>query len=191
MAAELDKLPWLPQRYAEYAAATDVQLQLLQWLLLQQQHKRTFRLALITAAELALELHTAGYNLGDSPHLRNCRCILRLDQQSHTSPSQQPSSAGRMLIAYHGTDFSNLHSILHNGLLAASGTRLQSTGAVFGSGIYLAQDFDVAYAFCKAREGWIGSSIGHHLRCVLLCEVAENMAVLGGGGEAIRTGNNK
>lgn len=66
-------------------------------------------------------------------------------------------------------------SILHNGLLAASGTRLQTTGAVFGVGIYLSTDFNVAYSFSKAQQGWAGSSIGRHLRCVLLCEVSRDV----------------
>jgi poly[ADP-ribose] polymerase 16 len=69
-----------------------------------------------------------------------------------------------------------MHSILHNGLLAASGTRLQTTGAVFGVGIYLSTDFSVAYSFSKAQQGWAGSSIGRHLRCVLLCQVAKEVA---------------
>jgi poly[ADP-ribose] polymerase 16 len=68
---------------------------------------------------------------------------------------------------------------LHNGLLAASGTRLQTTGAVFGVGIYLSTDFNVAYSFSKSQQGWAGSSIGRHLRCVLLCEVDRQVAQQG------------
>eukprot|EP00775_Hariotina_reticulata_P010291 gene10291-10450_t len=82
-------------------------------------------------------------------------------------------------MAYHGTNFANLHSILHNGLLAASGTRLQTSGAAFGSGIYLSTDFDVAYAFSKGAEAWQSSCIGRQLRCVLLCDVDPEAAVHG------------
>jgi poly[ADP-ribose] polymerase 16 len=72
-----------------------------------------------------------------------------------------------------------LCSILHNGLLAASGTRLQTSGALFGVGIYLSTDFNVAYSFSKSQQGWAGSSIGRHLRCVLLCEVDAEVAQQG------------
>jgi poly[ADP-ribose] polymerase 16 len=80
-----------------------------------------------------------------------------------------------------------LPSILHNGLLAASGTRLQTTGAVFGVGIYLSTDFNVAYSFSKSQQGWAGSSIGRHLRCVLLCDVPKDLALQGQGSSSSST----
>jgi poly[ADP-ribose] polymerase 16 len=89
----------------------------------------------------------------------------------------QHSNQGRRIIAYHGTDFANVHSILHQGLLAASGTRLQTTGAVFGQGIYLSTDFSTAFQYTKGREGWQHSTLGGQLRCVLVCEVAEEATV--------------
>eukprot|EP00878_Enallax_costatus_P031424 GHUV01034367.1.p1 GENE.GHUV01034367.1~~GHUV01034367.1.p1 ORF type:complete len:237 (+),score=61.79 GHUV01034367.1:678-1388(+) len=150
----------------------------MQWIFLHMQHKRNFSLTLITAAQLAAELQAAGHKLQDLSQLTQCRCILRIDNHSSSSP-HSTIIRGPKTAAYHGTDFRNVHSILHNGLLAASGTRLQSTGAVFGSGIYLAENFNVAYSFCTAREGWCGSSIGKYLRCVLLCEVDMDTAVRG------------
>lgn len=151
----------------------------MQWLFLHLHLKRGFSLTLITAAQLAAELQAAGHQLQDLCQVARCRCILRIDNHSSTSPHSTVIT-GRKTAAYHGTDFRNMHSILHNGLLAASGTKLQSTGAVFGSGIYLAEDFNVAYAFCTAREGWSASIIGKHLRCVLLCDVDTDIAVQGG-----------
>lgn len=150
---------------------TDLQLGLLQWLLLQLQLKRDCDLSPISAEQLQAELQAGGScPPGLLHHLRGCRCILRLNK-----PGQQQPSPGSCVAAFHGTDFANIHSILHNGLLAASGTRLQTTGAVFGVGIYLSTDFNVAYSFSKAQQGWAGSSIGRHLRCVLLCEVSRDV----------------
>lgn len=179
-AAELDQLLQLPMTEAALEATTDLQLQLLQWLFLHMQLKRGFSLTPISIAQLAAELTADGCCLNDLSQLSSCHCILRVDNTSSSSPHSTVIT-GPKLAAYHGTDYCNMHSILHNGLLAASGTRLQSTGAVFGSGIYLAQDFNVAYSFCRPREGWFGSSIGKHLRCVLLCYVNTDTALQGSG----------
>jgi hypothetical protein len=43
--------------------------------------------------------------------------------------------------AFHGSAFSNWHSILRIGLKNYSGTALMSTGAAFGNGIYLCKRF--------------------------------------------------
>lgn len=177
--AELEQLPRVPTTEADLQSTTDLQLQLLQWLFLHLQIKRDFNLMPISLAQLTAEIRAAHCWLSDLSQLDSCRCILRVDNRSSSSPHSTVIT-GPKLVAYHGTDFSNIHSILHNGLMAASGTRLQGTGAVFGSGVYLAQDFNVAYSFSRAREGWCGSGIGRHLRCVLLCEVDTDMAVQGG-----------
>lgn len=181
--AALDSLPHLSEALAgepaQDSSMSDQQLQLLQWLLLQLQLKRSCTLSLATQSDLESELQASGCNLPDlQQSLRSCRCIVRLD----SGPQQQQArTPGSCLAAYHGTDFANVHSILHNGLLAASGTRLQTTGAIFGCGVYLSSDFNVAYSFCKAREAWANSCIGKHLRCVLLCQVDRSAAVEGRG----------
>ncbi|KAF6266787.1 hypothetical protein COO60DRAFT_1632828 [Scenedesmus sp. NREL 46B-D3] len=141
----------------------------------QLQLKRGFDLNPVSAEQLQDELQAgSGCPPGLLHHLQGCRCILRL-----VRPGAHPPAPGSCVAAFHGTDFANIHSILHNGLLAASGTRLQTTGAVFGVGIYLSTDFNVAYSFSKAQQGWAGSSIGRHLRCVLLCDVDRGVALQG------------
>jgi hypothetical protein len=77
-----------------------------------------------------------------------------------------------------------VHSILHQGLLAASGTRLQTTGAVFGQGIYLSTDFATSFQFTKGRPAWQHSTLGANLRCVLVCEVAEQATLPSPGSTA-------
>jgi poly[ADP-ribose] polymerase 16 len=159
-------------RPEQLEAAEDVQLLLLQWLLLQLQ--RTWVVSHCSLGIFQNDLqHTPGHS-GMRDAMQQASCIFRVlpakQQQSH-------STGGRKVVAYHGTDFSAVHSILHQGLLTASGTRLQTTGAVFGQGIYLSTDFSTAFQFTKGRQAWPHSTLGRHLRCVLVCEVAEEATV--------------
>ncbi len=75
------------------------------------------------------------------------------------------------VLAFHGTSFENLYSILQNGLLNLTGTLLQRTGANYGDGIYLSTNFDVAFHFSVPADAWSNSSLGNRLRCLLVCEV--------------------
>ena len=76
---------------------------------------------------------------------------------------------------FHGTAFHNLHSILHNGLLNFSGMKMQRNGALYGQGVYLSEDFDVAFSFCSGAKGLDNSIIGTRLRVLLVCEVPEEL----------------
>ena len=70
-----------------------------------------------------------------------------LSVQSSSLPSTGPGGGPReshrathssgSLLAWHGTSFERLHSIISTGLQPASGTRLQRNGANHGEGIYL------------------------------------------------------
>ncbi|KAF8072841.1 PARP16 [Scenedesmus sp. PABB004] len=175
-AAALDALPRAalgggPAGERALASASALQLRLLQAVFLQHQAKRDWRLTLTSPDALAAELGQAL-----PPGARACRCVLRVDR------GVVAAARGPRLVALHGTDADSAWSILHTGLLAASGTRLQSTGAAHGSGIYAAEDFDTAVAFSTARRGWRGSAIAQHLRVVLVCEVAAGAALRGGPG---------
>eukprot|EP00798_Chlamydomonas_sp_ICE-L_P020605 gene20605-27404_t len=83
---------------------------------------------------------------------------------------------GTPIIAYHGTSFERLHSIMNVGLLNMSGTKMQRTGANHGSGIYMATDYSVSLTFCQSAIGWRGSTVGHKLRCLLVCLVDRDLA---------------
>ena len=68
----------------------------------------------------------------------------------HRSQSPRFESMKRakgVVRAYHGTDAHNVWSCLQNGLLSMSGTRLESNGAVFGDGVYLATALEVSMCF--------------------------------------------
>ncbi|XP_023801167.1 poly [ADP-ribose] polymerase 8-like [Cyanistes caeruleus] len=49
--------------------------------------------------------------------------------------------------AFHGSHIENWHSILRNGLVVASNTRLQLHGAMFGSGIYLSPLSSISFGY--------------------------------------------
>ena len=51
--------------------------------------------------------------------------------------------------AFHGSNAENWHSILHNGLRNASGTKLQVNGAAHGKGIYLSPKAQVSFGYSR------------------------------------------
>jgi poly[ADP-ribose] polymerase 16 len=87
----------------------------------------------------------------------------------------------------HGTSFENVHSILHAGLVAASGTPLERSGTLYGDGVYATSDLRVAAEFASSQPAWARSALGRRLRAILVCSVADGPPAAdngsGGGGE--------
>lgn len=121
--------------------------------------------------------------------LSKCSCILEVQRpaavrqeyqhsasmtEHQAEQDERDSSSGGAppLFCWHGTSFSRLHSILHQGLLNATGTRAASNGALFGAGIYASTHMHTAFSFTSASRGWDHSAIGARLRCMLLCSVS-------------------
>ncbi|XP_045427217.1 protein mono-ADP-ribosyltransferase PARP8 isoform X2 [Pipistrellus kuhlii] len=99
--------------------------------------------------------------------------------------------------AFHGSHIENWHSILRNGLVVASNTRLQLHGAMYGSGIYLSPMSSISFGYSgmnkkqkvSAKEEPASSSKSsnasqaqkkgqqsqflqsRNLKCIALCEV--------------------
>ncbi|KAM9251524.1 protein mono-ADP-ribosyltransferase PARP8-like isoform 1-T1 [Cariama cristata] len=100
--------------------------------------------------------------------------------------------------AFHGSHIENWHSILRNGLVVASNTRLQLHGAMFGSGIYLSPLSSISFGYSgmnkkqqkvsakdEPTSGSKGSNTSQsqkkgqqsqflqsrNLKCIALCEV--------------------
>ncbi|XP_071658158.1 protein mono-ADP-ribosyltransferase PARP8 isoform X2 [Patagioenas fasciata] len=100
--------------------------------------------------------------------------------------------------AFHGSHIENWHSILRNGLVVASNTRLQLHGAMFGSGIYLSPLSSISFGYSgmnkkqqkvsakdEPASGSKGSNASQsqkkgqqsqflqsrNLKCIALCEV--------------------
>ncbi|XP_043933620.1 protein mono-ADP-ribosyltransferase PARP8 [Protopterus annectens] len=99
--------------------------------------------------------------------------------------------------AFHGSHIENWHSILRNGLVVASHTRLQLHGAVYGNGIYLSPLSSISFGYSGINKKHLKTSPkdentssskasnalqpqkkgqplflqSQHLKCIALCEV--------------------
>lgn len=113
-AAALDALPGTATQLAAddallQEAASCEQLRLLQFVLLHLPLKHQHQLVSISTQQLLDEVGGRLGSLADS--LAGCRCIIKLH-------APEAASAGDTLLAFHGTSFSNLHSILVRGISA-------------------------------------------------------------------------
>ncbi len=66
-------------------------------------------------------------------------------------------------LLFHGTNISNLYSILRTGLRSMSGTSLESHGAVYGNGVYMSNNFSTALGYSRENT-----------KCILVFEVSYN-----------------
>uniref|UniRef100_A0A672NTP6 Poly [ADP-ribose] polymerase n=1 Tax=Sinocyclocheilus grahami TaxID=75366 RepID=A0A672NTP6_SINGR len=86
--------------------------------------------------------------------------------------------------AFHGSHIENWHSILRNGLVVASNTRLQLHGAIYGSGIYLSPLSSISFGYSglktfMSKNLFFDTNSNIHLqflqsrnlKCIALCEV--------------------
>uniref|UniRef100_A0AAZ3SQG6 Poly [ADP-ribose] polymerase n=1 Tax=Oncorhynchus tshawytscha TaxID=74940 RepID=A0AAZ3SQG6_ONCTS len=90
--------------------------------------------------------------------------------------------------AFHGSHIENWHSILRNGLVVASNTRLQLHGAIYGSGIYLSPMSSISFGYSgnfekgqqmvscvllqSTKKGQQPQFLqSRNLKCIALCEV--------------------
>lgn len=98
--------------------------------------------------------------------------------QKHAATFQELKKTRRSLWAFHGSRPENWHSIIRNGLVNASGTKLQTTGAVYGPGIYLSPYASVSYKYSfmtgdrNPRTITEEDGIPHNgFACIAICEV--------------------
>lgn len=73
------------------------------------------------------------------------------------------------LLGFHGSPFENFHSILRNGFDAS----FSRPNALFGQGIYFAENLDVASSFRTPKSLW-ESSIGPQASMIAVCEVVKH-----------------
>lgn len=78
--------------------------------------------------------------------------------------------------AFHGSGIENWHSILRKGLLNCSGTSLQTTGAAYGPGVYLAPDSGTSMGYARTGAAWRRSRFGDSssLVCMAIAEVVKH-----------------
>lgn len=73
---------------------------------------------------------------------------------------------------FHGTTLDRVYPILCRGLRVLSNTKLQQTGAIFGPGVYVADDPRNAWTYAKSSEGGWSRSKLKHMRVILGCQLA-------------------
>jgi hypothetical protein len=72
---------------------------------------------------------------------------------------------------YHGSRATSWHSIVRNSLKSLSNTIRQVNGAVYGSGIYMTTDFNVALGYTHpTRSNWSQKTL-NVTRCILMLEL--------------------
>uniref|UniRef100_A0A4W6EKR6 Poly [ADP-ribose] polymerase n=1 Tax=Lates calcarifer TaxID=8187 RepID=A0A4W6EKR6_LATCA len=86
--------------------------------------------------------------------------------------------------AFHGSHIENWHSVLRNGLVNASYTKLQLHGAAYGKGIYLSPISSISFGYSGRNDSFLATQTpplswwnlsmflqSRNLNCIALCEV--------------------
>jgi len=88
-----------------------------------------------------------------------------------SSAWQRASEKYGVTIGFHGSGFENFHSIVRNGLDSSYGKET----SLYGEGIYLSEDRDVAFSFLKCGRNYYNNSIfGKHVGCIVCGEVIKH-----------------
>lgn len=99
--------------------------------------------------------------------------------QKNAKAFEELKKTKKTVWAYHGSRPENWHSIIRNGLVNASGTKLQVNGAAYGSGIYMSPNASVSYGYStmcdsgKAVPAKDSDEIPTNFLCIAICEVIE------------------
>ncbi|KAF2710805.1 hypothetical protein K504DRAFT_465862 [Pleomassaria siparia CBS 279.74] len=102
---------------------------------------------------------------------------------ANTNPQLETAFAARLpkncvkgsttCVLFHGTTLDRLPCILSQGLIVGSGTHLQRTGAVYGKGIYLAEEPSTSLTYAPTALSWRMSGL-NNMKLLLGCEVVRN-----------------
>ena len=108
--------------------------------------------------------------------------LLALPHPHHTHQTTHHSSR----TVFHGSPLPNWHSIVRRGLESKSGTREQTSGAIFGKGIYFSDDLRVARMFSSVQTAWGRSLLGDRLEVVGMYELVMDAAGVRMGEEVVK-----
>jgi len=132
--------------------------ELLKWILLSH---LSFIVSLSESMKMSQFPSTRQFmTLISSPEAENKFCKLRKKYGS--------------VFLWHGSEGNRWHSIIRNGLKVGSGTYLQRNGAIYGKGIYFADDSSVSWSYVRTSTNrYKNSMLGCNLDIIALCEVAK------------------
>jgi len=102
--------------------------------------------------------------------------ILQFSVDRHLSKSQeeafkQAAEKYGTVTAFHGSPTQNWLPILLTGLKNLSGTKLQTSGNLYGDGVYLSSELSVCSMFAK-YESCKRNTLGSHLKVIGVAEIA-------------------
>jgi len=82
--------------------------------------------------------------------------------------------------AFHGSSLENWHAIMRTGLKNLSNTKLMTTGAVYGAGIYLSPHASTSKDYVRGGQSWAKSQFGSgQIACIAICEVIQHPCLAG------------
>ena len=115
--------------------------------------------------------------LPDSLKFKNINCpnqfmSICATPEAEVEFQKLKSRYGSQLL-WHGSHSDRWHAIFHNGLINASGTRLQANGAAYGNGIYFAYDANMSWGYVRSARNVYANSAFPTFACIALCEVAK------------------
>jgi len=128
----------------------------------------------LSITQISLEqykIETSGIDSKQS-YSSNPNYIIKLeysDQHPMNKTFCKLKNQYRSVIGFHGSPLENFHSILRNGLDHTYGKET----SLFGDGIYLSTDRDVAFSFLKPGPNCYSHSLfGARIGCIVCAEVA-------------------
>ncbi|KAF0972282.1 hypothetical protein FDP41_009185 [Naegleria fowleri] len=101
--------------------------------------------------------------------------IMMMDNPEKAATFAQNRKKYGSYWAFHGSAVENFHSILRKGLVNASNTKLMTTGAAYGPGIYMARESSTSFGYSRVGSSWSKSQFvnSNTLRCIMICEVVK------------------
>lgn len=167
--AVFHKLPPL-DRVAEAPHAVDPStLRLLHWILSSGQGRFTLQYRPpATFHDIIGQAQSSTHSLVKPQCTFELEYIPELESRFHTAAAPYGT-----LLAYHGSQVENFHSITHNGLLNS----FNKTSA-FGEGTYLSTDLGVCLNWSPLGSLWPRSMLPHSASCVAVCEVIKHPSIM-------------
>jgi poly [ADP-ribose] polymerase 6/8 len=104
--------------------------------------------------------------------------MMMVDKPEKTAKFNKWRKEFGSFFAFHGSSLENWSSILRNGLINASHTKYMTTGAAYGSGIYLAPDSTTSLGYSRQGSAWNKSKFSStNLKCLSIVEVIKHTDV--------------
>jgi len=101
--------------------------------------------------------------------------LMLVDDPEKSSKFNKDREKYGSYFCFHGSGIENWHSILRNGIVNASNTKLMTTGAAYGAGVYAAADTGTSMGYAKTGNSWPKSKFKScgSMKCMAILEVVK------------------